>query len=57
MYYCVETLVALYTLHYHEYVSTVAYANRAFRSLAVQVLGSFWESLGIHFGHLFVIFQ
>ena len=57
MYYCVETLVALHTLHDHEYVSTVAHANSAFRSLAVQVLGSFGGSLGIHFGHLFVIFQ
>ena len=47
----------VYTLYSNHCVSTVAYANRAFRSLAIQVLGSFWESLGIHFGHLFVIFQ
>ncbi len=47
----------VYTLYSNHCVSTVAYANRAFRSLAIQVLESFWESLGIHFGHLFVIFQ
>jgi len=40
--YCVETLVALHTLHDHEYVSMVANTNRAL-------------SPGIHFGYLFVV--
>ena len=53
----VEAFQPVYTLYSNHCVSTVAYANRAFRSLAIQVLVSFWESLGIHFGHLFVIFQ
>ena len=51
--------MALYTLHYHEYVSTVAYANRALRSLAVQVLGfilgASWDPLWGHLSHLSVI--
>ena len=53
----VEAVQPVYTLYSNHCVSTVAYANRAFRSLAVQVLGSFWESLGIHFGAPFCDFS
>ena len=50
-------LQPVYTLYSNHCVSTVAYANRAFRFLAIQVLRLFGESLGIHFGRLFVIFH
>ena len=52
----VEAVQPVYTLYSNHCVSTVAYANRAFRSLAIQVLVSFGESPGIHFGEHFVTF-